>query len=325
MTHRHMVGALNNALDILMEKHDNTVLLGEDIGLDGGVFRVTDGLQDKYGSNRVADTPLAEAGIIGGSIGLAINGMRPIPEMQFSGFSYQAFHQFKQHMARFRQRSNGGIELPVTVRAPCSGGIRALEHHSESPETFFIHTQGLHVVMPSTPTNAKGLLISAVESNDPVIFLEPKKIYRSFKEDVQDDYYNIELGKAEVVEEGTDLTLITYGAMRKVAQDTLEDIESKGVSAELIDLQTLWPLDTETILESVRRTGRAIVLHEAQKTLGFGAEISSRIHEEAILALQAPVKRVTAPDVPYPQFALEKYYLPNKKRLLNAVDEVMNF
>lgn len=325
MTHRHMVAALNNALDLLMDKHDNTVVLGEDVGVDGGVFRVTDGLQQKYGESRVVDTPLAEAGIVGGSIGLAINDMRPIAEMQFSGFSYQAFHQFKQHMARFRQRSNGGIELPLVVRAPCSGGIRALEHHSESPETFFIHTQGVHVVMPSTPTNAKGLLIAAVESNDPVVFLEPKKIYRSFKEDVPDEYYKTEIGKAEIVEEGEDLTIITYGAMRKVVQDSLDDIKSKGISPEVIDLQTLWPLDTEALVKSAKKTGRVLVLHEAQKTLGFGAEISSRIHEEAILSLQAPVKRVAAPSVPYPQFALEQYYLPGKKRLLNSVDEVMNF
>ena len=325
MTHRHMVGALNNALDLLMDKHDNAVILGEDVGLDGGVFRVTNHLQEKYGEDRVVDTPLAEAGIIGSSIGLAINNMIPIPEIQFSGFSYQAFHHFKQHMSRFRQRSNGGISLPLVVRTPCSGGIRALEHHSESPEAFFIHTQGLKVIMPSTPTNAKGLLISAVESEDPVVFLEPKKIYRSFKEDVPDEYYKTEIGKARIVKEGSDITIVTYGAMVKKAEDSLEAIQSAGYNPEIIDLQTLWPLDEETILESVKKTGRAVILHEAAKTCGFGAELSSRIHEGAILHLEAPVKRVTAPDIPYPQFAIEDYYLPGTERLLNGINEVMNF
>lgn len=325
MTNRHIVGALNNALDIAMQEDERVVALGEDVGVDGGVFRVTEHLQEKYGEDRVVDTPLAETGIIGTSIGLAINGMRPVPEIQFSGFTYQAFHQFKQHLARFRQRSHGAISTPVVVRTPCSGGIRALEHHSESPEAFFIHTQGLQVVMPSNPYNAKGLLLSALEGDDPVVFLEPKKIYRSFKQDVPDEKYTVPIGQARIAEKGEDLTIVTYGAMTKLAEDSVEAIREAGYSPEVIDLQTLWPLDTETIMESVRKTGRALILHEAAKTCGYGAELSSRIHEEAILDLEAPVKRVTAPDIPYPLFAVEDYYLPNQKRLLNGIEELMEF
>jgi pyruvate dehydrogenase E1 component beta subunit len=308
-----------------MTQDDSVVILGEDVGVDGGVFRVTNDLQEKHGEERVVDTPLAEAGIIGSSIGLAINDMTPIPEIQFSGFTYQAFHQFKQHMSRFRQRSNGDINLPMVVRTPYAGGIEALEHHSESPEAFFLHMQGLKVVVPSTPYNAKGLLNAAINDPDPVVFLEPKSIYRSFKDDIPDDHYTVELGEARTVEEGDDFTLITYGAMAKVAEDTISDFEDHGLNPEILDLQTLRPLDTETIMESVVKTERVLILTEAPKNCGFAAELSSQIHEEQILDLAAPVKRVTAPNIPYPQFAIEDYYLPGSQRLLNAAQDLMAF
>jgi pyruvate dehydrogenase E1 component beta subunit len=325
MTHRHIVGALNHALHTAMDEDDSIVVLGEDVGVDGGVFRVTNNLIEEYGEDRVVDTPLAEAGIIGTSIGMAINDMKPIPEIQFSGFTYQAFHQFKQHMSRFRQRSNGDINLPLVVRTPYAGGIEALEHHSESPESFFLHMQGLKVVVPSNPYNAKGLLNASIDDPDPVVFLEPKSIYRSFKDDIPDDSYEVSLGEARTVQEGTDFTLVTYGAMTKLAEDTADDIAEKGYDAEIIDLQTLRPLDKETILDSVSKTGRALILHEASANCGFGAELSSQIHENTILDLAAPVKRVAAPNIPYPQFAIEDYHLPGKQRLLNGVDELMQF
>lgn len=318
----HMVQALNNALQIEMRKDDRVVCLGEDVGVDGGVFRVTDGLQEEFGENRVIDTPLAEAGIIGTSIGMALAGLRPIPEIQFSGFSYQAFHQFKQHMARIRQRSNGTFGVPLVARMPVAGGIRALEHHSESPESFFIHTQGLKVVCPSGPYDAKGLLLAAIRDPDPVVFLEPKSVYRAFKEDVPEDEYTIELGRANVKQEGTDITVITWGAMVRQTQSTLEHIDA---SVELIDLRTLWPLDFETIEKSVKKTGRAVVVHEAPRALGFGAEIAAEIQERLILHLEAPVKRVTAFDVPFPQFALEKLFIPNPSRIRKGIEETLNF
>lgn len=325
MTHRHIVGALNHALHNAMDDEENIIVLGEDVGVDGGVFRVTNNLIEEYGEERVIDTPLAEAGIIGTSIGLAINDMKPVPEIQFSGFSYQAFHQFKQHMSRFRQRSNGGINLPMVVRTPYAGGIEALEHHSESPETFFLHMQGLKVVVPSTPYNAKGLLNASIADPDPVIFLEPKSVYRSFKQDIPDDSYTVELGEARTVNKGDDLTIVTYGAMARLAEENLDAIRDQGYEPDVLDLQTLRPLDQEAILDSVSRTGRALILHEAPANTGFGAELSSQIHENQILDLEAPVKRVAAPNIPYPQFAIEDYYLPGKKRLLNGVDELMQF
>lgn len=318
----HMVQALNNALQIEMRRDDRVVCLGEDVGVDGGVFRVTDGLQAEFGENRVIDTPLAEAGIIGTSIGLAIAGMHPIPEIQFSGFSYQAFHQFKQHMARIRQRSDGTFGVPLVARMPVAGGIRALEHHSESPESFFIHTQGLKVVCPSGPYDAKGLLLSAIRDPDPVIFLEPKSVYRAFKEDVPEDEYTIELSRANVRREGTDVTVITWGAMVRQTESALEHIDA---SVELIDLRTLWPLDFATIEASVKKTGRAVIVHEAPRALGFGAEIAAEIQEKLILNLEAPVRRVTAFDVPFPQFALEKMFIPNPSRIRKGIEETLNF
>lgn len=322
MTRLHMVGALNQALRQEMEKDDSIVILGEDVGVDGGVFRVTDGLAKKFGSERVVDTPLAEAGIVGVSIGLAINKMKPIPEIQFSGFTYQAFHHIKQHMSRYRQRSESTFTLPMVLRAPYGGGIRALEHHSENPEAFFAHMQGLKVVVPSNPYNAKGLLLASIRDPDPVIFLEPKKVYRSFKMEVPDEDYTIELSRANIEQEGSDLTLISWGSMTRLCLETLEMTEA---SVELIDLQTIWPVDMDTILESAKKTGRVLIVHEAPKNGGYGAEIAARIQEEAILHLESPIVRVTGLDVPIPRFALENYYLPNAKRILNGMKKVLQF
>lgn len=322
MAKKHMVAALNEALRICMKEDENVLILGEDVGIDGGVFRVTEGLIDEFGDNRVIDTPVAEAAVVGAGIGMAIGGLKPIAEMQFSGFSYQAFAHIKQHMARFRQRTEGTMTVPLVVRAPYAGGIRALEHHSESPESFYAHCQGLKVVIPSNPYDAKGLLIAAVESKDPVIFLEPKKLYRSFREEVPEEKYSIEIGKANVVQEGKDVTVISYGSMMPLCKELAAEYEK---SVELIDLRTIHPLDMETILSSAKKTGRVVVVHEAQKNLGVGAEIAARIQEEIILNLKAPVIRVGAPNVPYPQFALENYYIPTKKRILKGMEEVFNY
>ncbi len=325
MTHMHMVGAINQALDLEMAKDKSVVLLGEDVGVDGGVFRVTDKFSDKYGKERVIDTPLGEAGIVGCSIGMAMNGLKPVCEIQFSGFSYQAFYHIKQHMARFRQRSCGVFTTPMVLRAPCSGGIRALEHHSESPEAFFVHCQGLKVVMPSGPYDAKGLLLASIRDPNPVIFLEPKKIYRSFKEEVPVEDYTIPLGKANIVKEGKSVTVVTWGAMVKLCKEVTEKLSEEGIEVELIDLRTLWPMDSETVIESVKKTGRAVIVHEATRAGGLGGEISARIQEEAVLYLEAPVQRVTAFDVPFPQFALENYFLPNAKRIIKGIKKVMEF
>ncbi|MFH1650318.1 MAG: alpha-ketoacid dehydrogenase subunit beta [Candidatus Woesearchaeota archaeon] len=320
-----MVSALNEALRQEMERDKSVMILGEDVGKDGGVFRVTDGLIDTFGENRVIDTPLAEAGIVGTSIGLAVNGMKPVCEIQFSGFTYQAFHQIKQHMARFRQRSEGDFPLPMVVRAPSSGGIRALEHHSESPEAFYAHCQGLKVVIPSGPKDAKGLLISAIRDPDPVIFLEPKKIYRSFKEEVPDESYTIPLGKAATVREGEHVSLITWGAMVHVCKEAAEKLEKQGIKAEIIDLRTIHPMDTEAVMASVKKTHRAVIVHEAPGTAGFGGEVASRIQEQCLLFMEAPVLRVTGYDVPFPQFALENYYLPDAERVIEAVKKTMGY
>lgn len=325
MAKLHMVGAINLALDQEMSKDKTVMIIGEDVGLDGGVFRVTDGLIQKYGANRVVDSPLAEAGIIGTSAGLAINGMKPIAEIQFSGFSYQAFAHIKQHLARFRQRSNGELNVPLVVRAPCSGGIRALEHHSESPENFFVHCQGLKVVMPSNPYDAKGLLISAIRDPDPVIFLEPKKIYRSFKEEVPEEEYTIPLGKAKVIKEGKDVSIITWGVMTVLTKHAVEELESQGMSCEIIDLRTIAPLDTQTIIESVKKTGRAVVVQEATPTGSFGSEIIARIQNKAALHLQAPIGKVSSFDVPFPQFAIENYFIPNAYRIQKEIKRIVNF
>ena len=322
----HMVSAINNALDIAMKENEKVIILGEDVGINGGVFRVTDGLYSKYGEERVVDTPLAEAGIVGSSIGLAVNGLKPVCEIQFSGFAYQAFHHIKQHMARLRQRTNNTMSCPMILRAPCSGGIKALEHHSESPESFFIHCQGIKVVMPSGPYDAKGLMLAAMESNDPVIFLEPKKIYRSFKEEVPEEKYTIELESANIKKEGSDISIITWGAMTKLVLDSVESIEKEvGKSIEVLDLRTLWPFDINAIKKTAEKTGRVIIVSEATRACSLSSEISAQIGERCILNLKAPVLRVTGFDVPFPHFALENYFLPNKTRILNAIKKSLEY
>jgi 2-oxoisovalerate dehydrogenase E1 component beta subunit len=317
----NMVAALNQAMDQAMAKDPTVVILGEDVGVDGGVFRVTDGLIAKY-PNRVFDTPLAEAGIVGCATGLAINGMKPIPEMQFDGFSLQAFHHVEQHLARFRQRSNGTFGIPMVLRIPCAGGIRALEHHSESIESFFIHCQGIKVVCPSGPHDAKGLLLAAINDPDPVIFFEPKSLYRTFKEEVPEEMYEIELGKANIVKPGNKLTIITWGAMVRLCVQAVEELK---IDAEIIDLRTLWPLDIDTIIQSVEKTNRAIVVHEASVALGFGAEIASQIQERAILKLDAPIVRVGALNIPFPAFSIEKMHIPDVHRIKKGIEKVMSY
>lgn len=317
----NIVEAVNAALHDEMDEDEKVIAYGEDVGEDGGVFRATEGLQEEFGEKRCFSSPLAESGIAGTAVGMSLYGFKPVVEMQFSGFSYLAFHQIKEHAARFRIRSRGDYTVPLTVRAPYGGGINALEHHQESPEAFFAHSQGLHVVIPSTPQDTYSLLRKSIQTEDPVVFLEPKKIYRAFSEEVDRDE-EVELEKARTVREGEDATLISWGAMVPVAEDAADEVDA---DVEIIDLRTIYPADFETIIESVEKTGRAMVLHEAPKSAGFGAEISSRIQEEDILHLEAPVERVAGPDVPYPLYTLEDYYLPNKKRAVKGLERVLQF
>lgn len=317
----NIVEAVRAAIHDEMENDEDVIAYGEDVGEDGGVFRATKDLQKEFGEDRCFSSPLAESGIAGTAIGMSLYGFRPVVEMQFSGFSYLAFHQIKEHAARFRIRSRGDYNVPLTVRAPYGGGINALEHHQESPETFFAHSEGLHVVIPSTPQDTYSLLRKSIQTDDPVVFLEPKKTYRAFKEEVDRDK-EVELEKARIVQEGDDVTLIAWGAMVPVAEDAADEIDA---SVEIIDPRTIYPTDFETIIESVRKTGRAMVLHEAPKSVGFGAEITTRIQENAILSMEAPVERVTAPDVPYPLYTLEDFYMPNKKRAVKGLERVLEF
>lgn len=317
----NIVEAVNAALEDEMGENENVIAYGEDVGEDGGVFRATEGLQEEFGEERVFSSPLAESGIAGTAIGMSLYGFRPVVEMQFSGFSYLAFYQIKEHAARMRIRSRGDYNVPLTVRAPYGGGIRALEHHQESPETFFAHSQGLHVVIPSNPQDTYSLLRKSIQMDDPVVFLEPKKIYRAFKDEV-DREKEVNLEKAKIVDEGDDVTLIAWGAMVPVAEDAADEVDA---DVEIIDLRTIYPADFETIYESVEKTGRAMVLHEAPKSVGFGAEIAARIQEEDILKMKAPVERVTAPDVPYPLYTLEDFYMPNKDRAVKGLERVIKF
>jgi pyruvate dehydrogenase E1 component beta subunit len=321
-----MVQAINLALRQEMAGDADVVVLGEDVGIDGGVFRVTEGLYEQFGADRVIDTPLAEAGIIGASIGMALYGLKPVCEIQFLGFIYQAFHQLRSHASRYRSRTRGRYACPLVVRAPYGGGIRAIEEHSESSETLFIHSPGLKVVIPSTPRFARSLLVSAIRDPDPVIFLEPTRAYRTPREEVPEDEETFPLGLAHVVQEGDDLTLVTWGAMLHAAMRAVEQAqEEHGYHIEVIDLLTLAPADMATIITSVQKTGRVVVVHEAQRTLGFGAEIIARINEEALLSLEAPIRRVTGYDVPYPLFARETAYLPNEERILQAIEDTIHF
>ncbi|MGV8142328.1 MAG: alpha-ketoacid dehydrogenase subunit beta [Candidatus Pacearchaeota archaeon] len=321
MSKMNMVEALNEALKQEMQRNKDIVLIGEDVGVDGGVFRVTDGLSKEFGKERVMDSPLAESGIVGTSIGMAVAGLHPVCEIQFEGFIFPAIDQLVSHASRIRNRSRGRYSVPMVVRSPIGGGIKALEHHSDSPETYLVHTPGLKVVMPSGPYDAKGLLTSALRDSDTVIFFEPKKIYRAIKEEVPSESYAIPLGKANIVKDGKDVTLIAYGAWVKTAKEAIEQI--KDVDVELIDLRTLSPLDTETIIASVQKTGKCVIVQEAPKTLGLASEIIARINEKALYSLQAPVERVCGYDTIVPLRLHEDYYLPSVEKIVNAIERVM--
>lgn len=317
-----IASALNLALRQEMAKDPRVMILGEDVGVDGGVFRITDGLIKEFGEERVVDTPLAEASIVGAAIGLAMSGMRPIAEIQFDGFVYPAFDQLINHASRIRNRSRGKLSCPLVIRFPYSGGVKALEHHSESMETLYIHTPGLKVVCPATPYDAKGLLIASIRDPDPVIFMEPKRLYRSLKEEVPEEDYIVELGSARVMIEGTDVTVIAWGAMVPVALKAQQAMSKENISVEVVDLRTLSPLDIPSIISSVKKTGRCVIVHEAPRTCGFGAEISAQIMERALYDLKAPVERVTGFDVISPLLQAENYNLPDETRLIAAIKKV---
>jgi len=320
-----LVQSVRDGLATEMEQDESVLVLGEDVGENGGVFRATQGLIDEFGEDRVIDTPLAESGIVGTSIGMAAYGLRPVPEIQFMGFIYPAFDQIVSHAARLRSRSDGRFTCPMVVRAPYGGGIRAPEHHSESSEAFFVHQPGLKVVVPSTPYDTKGLLTAAIRDPDPVIFLEPKLIYRAFRGEVPEESYEVPLGEAAVRREGSDVSLFTWGAMTRPTIEAAENMEAEGIECEVIDLRTLSPLDDDAIIESFKKTGRAVVVHEAPKTGGLAGEITATIQEEVLLYQEAPIKRVTGFDVPFPLHALEDYYLPEAARIEDAIRETVEF
>ena len=326
MTKLNMVKALNVALQQEMERDPDVLILGEDVGVDGGVFRVTDDLQRQFGSRRVIDSPLAEAAIVGTAVGMALYGLRPVCEIQFSGFAFQCFHQIENHVARFRQRSQGRFQVPLVVRMPYGGGVRALEHHSESEEQFYAHVPGLKMVVPSSPRNARALLAAAIRDPDPVIFFEAKALYHAAKEEVPDEPETMPLGRARVDREGQDLTLVAYGAMVRVAREAADTLEQEdGVQAEIVDLLTVSPLDREALVASVGKTGRAVIVHEAPRSFGPGAEIAASIQEGAFLSLEAPIRRVTAYDIPFPGFAREKANVPDAARVVAAARETLAF
>ncbi|MGY0692463.1 alpha-ketoacid dehydrogenase subunit beta [Virgibacillus sp. FSP13] len=320
-----MIQAINDGIKTMLETDDTTIVLGEDVGKNGGVFRATEGLQEQFGEERVVDTPLSESGIIGTSVGLAVNGFKPIAEIQFMGFIYPAYNQIMTHVSRLRMKTMGHFSVPMVIRAPYGAGIRAPEVHSDSTEAIFTHMPGLKVVCPSSPSQAKGLLISAIKDPDPVLFLEPMHNYRAGREEVPTGKYTVEIGKGRRLHEGTDVSIIAWGAMIPVAERAREQAEKKGISCDLIDLQTLYPLDRTLIAESVQKTGRAVIVHEAQATGGLGNDIVSTINDTAFLYLRAPIERVTGFDVPVPFFGLEDHYLPTAKRVLKSVEKVVNF
>lgn len=321
----NILSAINKTLDEQMEKDNTIVTFGEDVGLEGGVFRATKGLQKKYGEDRCFDMPLAESAIIGGAVGMAINGLKPIPEIQFSGFSFPAFNQIITHVARYRNRSRGVYTLPMVIRMPYGGGIRALEHHSESIESLFAHIPGLKVVIPSTPYDAKGLLTSAIHDPDPVIFLEPKRIYRAFKQEVPDGEYEVPLGKAKIVQEGKNITVVAWGALVREVQKAIELLKKDNISVELIDLRTIKPYDKDTIIESVKKTGRFLVVHEAYKSYGPGAELIAMVNEKAFLSLEAPPTRLTGFDVTIPLPKGEHHFIISPERIKSEIMKVVRY
>ena len=326
MAQLNMVKALNLALRQEMERDADVLVIGEDVGVDGGVFRVTEDLQRAFGSRRVIDSPLAEAAIVGTSVGMALYGLKPVCEIQFSGFAFQCFHQFENHAARFRMRSQGRFHVPLVVRMPYGGGVRALEHHSESEEQFYAHIPGLKMVIPSGPRTARALLVSAIRDPDPVIFFEAKALYHASREEVPDDPETLPIGQARVVREGKDVTLIAYGAMLRVALEAADVLaQEDGVAPEVIDLLTISPLDRAALVASVGKTGRAVIVHEAPRSFGAGAEIATSITEGAFLSLEAPIRRVTAHDVPFVGFARERANLPDVPRVVAAARETLAF
>lgn len=320
----NMIQALNNALDLYLAREDAAVIMGEDVGLFGGVFRVTSGLQEKYGCERVFDTPLAEAGIVGMAIGMALAGLKPIVEVQFADFIFPAFDQIVNELAKYRYRSGGQYSPKVVIRTPYGGGIRGGHYHSQSPEAYFAHTPGLRVVVPSNAYQAKGLLLATLDSRDPVIFLEPKRIYRASKGEVPTEYYTVPIDQANVVRPGSDATLVAYGAMLQVAQEAVALAEGEGYDVELIDLVSIAPYDLAAVARSVRKTGRLLVAHEAPRSCGFGAELVAAVQAHAFSRLEAPLRRIAGFDTPFP-FALEDHYLPSADRILFELREVIEY
>jgi pyruvate dehydrogenase E1 component beta subunit len=325
MAQMTMIQAITDAMRTELRNDENVLVFGEDVGLNGGVFRATEGLQKEFGEDRVFDTPLAESGIGGLTVGLALEGFRPVPEIQFFGFVYEVMDSVSGQLARMRYRSGGTYHAPVTIRSPFGGGVHTPELHADSLEGLVAQQPGLKVVIPSTPYDAKGLLISAIRDNDPVIFLEHMKLYRSFREEVPEEEYTIEIGKADVKREGTDLSIITYGAMVHESLKAAEELEKEGYSVEVVDLRTVSPLDVETIIASVEKTNRAIVVQEAQKQAGIAANVVAEINDRAILSLEAPVLRVAAPDTVYPFSQAEPVWLPNFKDVIETAKKVLNF
>ena len=326
MAKLNMVKALNLALLEEMERDPDVIVIGEDVGVDGGVFRVTEDLHRRFGGTRVIDSPLAEAAIIGSSVGMAIYGLKPVCEIQFSGFAFQSFHQIENHTARYRQRSQGRFHCQMVIRMPYGGGVRALEHHSESEEQFYAHIPGLKMVIPSGPRTARALLVAAIRDPDPVVFFEHKGLYHAAKEEVPDESETMAIGRAQIAREGRGVTLIAYGAMLRVALEAADTLQAEdGVAPEVIDLLTISPLDRETLAASVAKTGRAVIIHEAPKSFGPGAEIAASVMEDAFLRLEAPIRRVAAYDVPFVGFAREKATVPDVARVLAATRETLAF
>ncbi|MGA2199075.1 MAG: alpha-ketoacid dehydrogenase subunit beta [Nitrososphaerales archaeon] len=319
-----IVQSVNQTLRDEMRRNGNMVILGEDVGRDGGVFRATEGLFDEFGGERVIDTPLAEDAIVGMAIGMALYGLEPVAEIQFMDFIYPAFNEIVNELAKLRYRSGGQFPAHVVIRTPYGGGVKGGHYHSQSTEAYFIHTPGLVVLAPSTPYDTKGLLLSAMRSPDPVIFLEPKRIYRTVREEVPAEEYLVPIGKAKVVQEGSDLTLVSWGAMAQTCREAVALAAMENLSVELIDLRSLLPFDIETLIQSVKKTGRVVVAHEATKTAGFGAEISAQVSERAIDSLKAPIVRVAGYDTPFP-YALESVYMPSPERILRAIRKALSY
>lgn len=325
MSVMNMVQALNNAMDIKLDDDKSVVMFGEDVGVEGGVFRVTEGLQKKYGVDRVFDSPLAESAIVGTGLGMAVSGLRPVVELQFDGFTYPAFNQIISNVSRMHNRTRGKFRAPMVIRFPYGGGINAIEHHSESPEALFAHIPGIKVIAPSTPYDAKGLLISAIESEDPIIFMEPKRIYRAIKQEVPEEKYSIPIGKAKVLKEGFDVTVISFGALIRECQKAIDMAEASGISVELIDLRTIYPIDRETITESIKKTGRVVIVAEAPQSFSVGSELMAIANEEAFLSLEAPPKRVMGFDTIVPLAQGEKHFMVSPDRIFYEIEKTAKY